>query len=194
MSDTKKILPFVGIVYDDQCKALRFYYGLHTQCPNKRPKKGGDYCAVCKKHVEKSIDQKPPFGNIDDRMATGILDYIDPKGKRTLPYYKVLKRMKITKEEALQAAKDQNIIIPDIHWDEQKPQQKPQQKKRGRPIKEVNIINECDIITPSELDKTCSVLEHNNHEYLWCKSTNEVFDIDTEQLIGMYKNNIMTVH
>ena len=205
------ILPFTGKVFEHRCHAIRKYYDLHSQCTNKKPKQK-DYCLTCCKHI---IDGKPAYGDIRDRLNIGLLDYVDPFGKMTVPFHKVMKRMKITKEEALAAAEKEDVVIPDIHWgiqseptvkqpkpipeeeqqpkepdeqpEETNPKPNPKPKPRGRPLKNVNIINECDIIESSpDQDKVCSILLYENHEYLLCSSTKEVFDIDTEVKIGMY--------
>lgn len=186
------ILPFTGKVFKERCYAIRKYYNLHSQCTNKKPKQN-DYCSTCSKHL---VEEKPAYGDIRDRLNIGLMDYVDPFGKRTLPFYKVMKRMKVTKEEVLNAAKQEGIIIPEAHWgyeeEPDKPKEEEEQTKarqRGRPCKNTNIINECDLIDKCSFEKTYSILAHENHEYLWCSTTNEVFDIDTEAKIGTFLNN-----
>lgn len=179
----KIILPYVGTCNDNSCHALRLYYGLYTQCANKRYKKT-EYCKVCLKHVEASENQRPPYGTIQDRLKTGILDYVDPKGKKTVPYYKVLSKLKVTKEEALAEAARQNISIPDIHWGE------VVESTSGRPKKEIIICDENDLIDDAikeqtEQPLTCKLFEYEHKTYLKTED-DYLYDIDTEELIGKY--------
>jgi hypothetical protein len=188
------ILPYVGFCNENSCTALRLNYGLHTQCVNKKYKKT-EYCKVCLKYVETSEDNAPPYGTIFDRMKVGILDYVDPRKKKTVPYYKVLHKMKITKEQALEEAKMRNIVIPDIHWGETIHTQ-----ERGRPKKEIIVCTETDLIEKAVQEQSgpptkCDIFEFENKTYLKTER-NELYDIDTELFIGKYdaqnKNIIMT--
>ena len=207
------ILPYVGTCNEKSCSALRYNYGLHTQCVNKKYKKT-EYCKVCLKHVEDSEDKLPPYGTIFDRMKVGILEYIDPRKKKTVPYYKVLNKMKITKEQALEEATKRNIVIPDIHWGPvaqavaaaQAPEEAvaavataaPQE--RGRPKKEMIVCSETDLVEQAIQEQSgppikCNVFEFENKTYLKTER-NELYDIDTELHVGQYdeQNNkiIMT--
>jgi hypothetical protein len=187
------ILPYIGLCNENSCTALRLNYGLHTQCVNKKYKKT-DYCKVCMKHVEACEDSIPPYGTIFDRMKVGILDYVDPRKKKTVPYYKVLHKMKITKEQALEEATKRNIVIPDIHWGghtthaADAAQYAPQE--RGRPKKELIICSETDLVEQAIQEqsgppKKCNIFEFENKTYLKTER-NEIYDIDTELHIGQY--------
>ena len=114
----KIILPYVGKANEDDsiCKALRLNYQLFTQCTNKAMKTR-DFCKICLKYVE--ADGSTPYGTIEDRMKCGILEYIDPSGKKALPLHRVIKRMKLTREEIEAECKLQNILIPTEHWGEE---------------------------------------------------------------------------
>ena len=189
------ILPYIGVCNENSCSALRLNYGLHTQCVNKKYKKT-EYCKVCLKHVEASVDNTPPYGTIFDRMKLGILDYVDLRGKKTVPYYKVLHKMKITKEQALEEATKRNIVIPDIHWgpaakaapEEAEPETAPQE--RGRPKKEMIVCSETELVEQAIQEQCgppikCNVFEFENKTYLKTER-NELYDIDTELHIGQY--------
>ena len=225
------ILPFTGKIFPEQCMAIRKYYNLHSQCTNNKPKQK-DYCSTCSKNMN---DGKPAYGDIRNRLNIGLMDYVDPFGKMTMPFYKVMKRMKVKKEEVLAAAEKKGVVIPDAHWSPPiatttdttnttnqtktttdatnttnqtktttdatitntitNPDQtqiteevQPEKGKRGRPCKNTVIINECDDVV-NDAESTCTVLLFENHEYLLCSSTNEIFDIDTEAKIGMYTND-----
>lgn len=192
------ILPYVGTCNEKSCSALRYNYGLHTQCVNKKYKKT-EYCKVCLKHVEDSEDKIPPYGTIFDRMKVGILEYVDPRKKKTVPYYKVLNKMKITKEQALEEAKNQNITIPNIHWGIKEKvgdavaenQEEPvNHEGRGRPKKELIICTETDLVEQAIQEQSgapikCHVFEFDNKTFLKTEK-NELYDIDTELYIGTF--------
>ena len=73
-------LPFCGAKNEHNCQGLRLNHGLHTQCTNCRVE-GQDYCKTCQKSADQSATGKPAYGTIDDRMAVGILEYVDPKAR-----------------------------------------------------------------------------------------------------------------
>ena len=129
-SEKKFLLPFVGIVYEDRCKAVKYANGLHLQC-RKLYIDGSDYCEKHSEEASKSLINKPLIGDIRDRPKEEslLLEYIDLKNRRTKPYISVVKAKKMDKGECLYEAKKQNIIIPDIHW-------KERISKRGRPKNE----------------------------------------------------------
>lgn len=94
-------LPFTGQVYGDCCRAIVFNSGLFTQClkePN--PNSQNSLCQTCQKQAEKSPLGNPPLGYITDRIERGE-DWADPKGRRPVPYTKVMKLKKFTQEEVM---------------------------------------------------------------------------------------------
>jgi hypothetical protein len=118
------LLPFCGIVEASWCQAVRFNHGLHTQC-TKAKQDGSDYCATCLKQSENSSTDKPPYGDIRDRSIHG-LDYRDPKGKRTIPYANVAKKLNLDLEKAKEVAGSMGWSIPEEQFVERK-------VRRGRP-------------------------------------------------------------
>lgn len=112
----KIIIPYTGKKINENCIALRFNYALFTQCTNKAVL-NIPYCKTCVKHVEENSGLAP-YGTIDDRLEYGILDYVGPNGRKTVPLHRVLKRMKVTKEEMETECEKQGIIIPPEHWGE----------------------------------------------------------------------------
>ena len=128
-------LPLCGVANKCNCKALRLNHGLYTQCTQK-PTKGMSYCKTCQKSVDRSATGKPTYGTIEDRMAVGVVDYVDPKGKRAVPYANVMEKLGITREAAEAEIKEFAELmgtdtIPDEHWTKR-------EAKRGRPKKEVS--------------------------------------------------------
>ena len=122
------VLPWCGVIEESQCRALRLNNGLHTQCNRLKGEKG--YCMSCVKLIEKN-GGSTPYGSVDDRIKCDILDYVDPKGKATIPFANVMKKLNISKEEALKEAEKLGWTIPECHFEEKK-------GKRGRPKKDTS--------------------------------------------------------
>ena len=123
---SKFALPFDGNKDSNCCEGLRYNDGLYTQC--EVLKKGGNkFCAVCEKG-------KLKYGTIDDRMSTGIMDYKDPSGKNPVHYGKIMKKLKLTREEVNEESLRMNKVLPSVHFEEQ-------EEKRGRP-KAVKVVKE----------------------------------------------------
>jgi len=126
-------LPYCGYKNKCNCTALRLNHGLYTQC-TQRPVKGTSYCKTCQQGVDRSATGKPTYGTIDDRLAVGVLDYTDPKGKRVLPYANVMEKMNITREAVeAEVKKFSELVGTDTIPEEQFTKRVMQ---RGRPKKE----------------------------------------------------------
>ena len=128
------ILPFCGLILVDNCKGLKYNHGLYTQCEsivngNER------YCDRCNKQAQNSSTGKPVLGDIEDRAKCGV-DYRDPKGKLSLPYANVAKKLGIKMETADAAAKALGWVIPEC-------QKVLRESKRGRPSKRA-IVSDSD--------------------------------------------------
>jgi hypothetical protein len=77
--------------------------------------------------MQKIGAEVPEYGTIQQRMAVGILDYVDPKGRKPVAYAKVMKKYKVTKEQVLEEAGKLNIVINPEHF------VVAEETKRGRP-------------------------------------------------------------
>ena len=167
------VLPWCGVVIEGCCKGLRLNNGLHTQC--NRSRGSNDYCGSCVKLMEKNGGSLP-YGSVDDRLKCGILDYVDPKGKGTVPFANVMKKLNISKEEALKEAEKLGWTIPECHFEEKKGKRgrpkkdtsaddtasecsEGEKKKRGRPKKNKEIVN-----NNAGEDLIASLLEQENTE------------------------------
>ena len=107
-------LPFVGEVNDATCYGIRFNHQLHTQCVNARMGES-NYCKTCNTQAEKNATHKPNFGDIRDRLACGLLEFSDPKGKQTLPYINVITKMGLDMPTAISEAEKFGVVIPEEH-------------------------------------------------------------------------------
>jgi hypothetical protein len=121
------VLPWCGEVIIGKCSALKLNSGLHTQCMKNCD---SVYCEPCRKLVEKN-GGIAPYGTVEDRLKCDILEYKDPKGKQTIPYANVMKKLNIDKEEALKEAEKLGWSIPDCHFE-------LKSSKRGRPKKDTS--------------------------------------------------------
>ena len=123
-------LPWTGEVRPGFCTGLRLNHGLHTQC-TMVPMAGGCYCKTCQKQADSNANGKPTYGCVEDRLAVGLSEYRDPKGKQSVPYATVMKKLNIGKEDAEAEAAKIGITIPSELFEERK-------LTRGRPKKDAS--------------------------------------------------------
>jgi hypothetical protein len=147
------ILPWCGEKLSGKCWGLKLNSGLHTQCMKDVNEK---YCKGCSNLIEKN-GGIAPYGTVEDRLKCGILEYVDPKGKQTIPYANVMKKLNITQEEALHEAEKLGWVIPACHFEmkvskrgrpkrdtsaeDTESEEGNETKKRGRPKKEKEIVS-----------------------------------------------------
>jgi len=139
MSSVGCVLPWCGVVVEGNCSALKLNNGLHTQC-NKLKENNKEYCKSCEGSVRRN-GGGAPYGSVSERLKVDILDYIDPKGRMTIPYANVMKKLNISREEAEVEAKKLGWSIPECHFNEKK-------GKRGRPKKDTSAedtASECSV-------------------------------------------------
>jgi hypothetical protein len=121
-------LPFLGVVSEDCCKAISMNNGLYTQCKNKCI----EICASCNKNA---VDGVLPYGTVTERIEAGA-EYKDIKGRKPVPYSRVLERMKISRETVMSYASEQGIELPESVFE--MPEASPKKEKAvasGRPKK-----------------------------------------------------------
>lgn len=119
---SKVPMPFNGLLKENCCWALRQNQGLYTQCETSVSEPG--FCKKC--------GPSPNYGTIQQRLEVGIMEYRDPKGKAPTAFVKVMKKLKISREDVEAEAGKLNIIINDIHFQEE---EKTEKKEKGRPKK-----------------------------------------------------------
>ena len=119
-------LPYNGEFNDAYCYALRQNNGLYTQCTGNR-KGANSFCKGCASQMQKIGAEIPEYGTIQQRMAVGIFEYVDPKGRKPIAYAKVMKKYKINEEQVLVEAGKLNIVINPEHF------AVADETKRGRP-------------------------------------------------------------
>ena len=129
----KFVLPWSGVADDTCCQGLKNNYGIFTQCTNPTVS-DCKFCKQCVVAIAKNGDDHP-CGTVVERMAVGINDYKDPKGKKVIHYTQYMKRMDISKQDVIDLA-DGKFVDPS-HFSQPS-------TKRGRPSKKNTIVNDSD--------------------------------------------------
>jgi hypothetical protein len=114
-------LPFIpSQVKEECCQGLKYNRGLFTQCLSKKSE-SSELCKTCVKTC---------CGTVSDRLAVGLMEYKDSKGRKPVAYMTVLKRMKKSDEEVDAFVK--SFEIPEEHL--VKTQQKTQREEDRRRV------------------------------------------------------------
>jgi hypothetical protein len=128
-------LPWSGEFNDAYCYALRQNNGLYTQCTGVR-KGENHYCKSCASQMQKTGAEMPEYGTIQQRMAVGIFEYVDPKGRKPVAYTKIMKKYKLSEEQVIEEGNKLNIKINPEHF------VVIEEVKRGRPSKGEKVAKE----------------------------------------------------
>ena len=126
VTKSKFPLPYSGECNESLCRGLRQNSGLYTQCQSGI--KGENvFCRSCQSSADKN-DGMPEYGTIMQRREVGIMEYVDPKGRKPVAYRKIMKKLKVSSEEVQEEAGKHGITIDAIHFVEP-----CEEGKRGRP-------------------------------------------------------------
>ena len=117
-------LPFMGRNVEECCQSLRQCQGLYTQCRNSIA--GEKFCKSCS---SKMVDGVPEYGTIEQRLAVGVNDYVDPSGRKVVHYTKIMKKYKVSEEQVIAEAKKLGQVVDGCHFI----QPESDNVKRGRP-------------------------------------------------------------
>lgn len=112
------------------CQGLTYNRGLFTQCIKKRME-NSLYCSGCQIEADQNSSGVPNCGNIEARLACGLYEFKDPKGRSPVSYLKVLEKLKIGKESV------EHLNIDAEHFELV---EKVSKAHRGRPKKETTSI------------------------------------------------------
>ncbi len=131
-------MPFVSECVDlAGCQGLAYNRGLFTQCTKKRME-NGNFCKGCQTEADKNATGSPDCGNINSRLAMGLYEFKDPKGRSPTSYLKVIEKLKLSVDNALIEANKLNIVIPEVHLKVIEKEKKAS-GNRGRPKKPATI-------------------------------------------------------
>jgi hypothetical protein len=86
-------LPFSGEMNESCCHGLKSNHGLYTQCTS--PKVDGVYCKSCNVQASKNANGKPDCGSVEDRVAVGLYEFKDSKGKSPVAFTKIMKKLNL---------------------------------------------------------------------------------------------------
>jgi chemotaxis protein histidine kinase CheA len=99
-------LPFIASeVSESSCQGLTYNRGLFTQCP-KNQMDNGLFCMGCQAEADKNASGCPNCGTVEQRLATGLYDFKDPKGRSPMSYVKLLEKLSISVDQALASGKE----------------------------------------------------------------------------------------
>ena len=128
-SKPKFALPYSGELDELCCQGVRQNQGLYTQCQVSRMDSSA-FCKSCQTSADKN-NGVPEYGTIGERQKayTEGMEFKDPSGKSPVPYAKIMKKLKLTREEVEEEAGKLNMVINPIHFEAEAV------KKSGRPAK-----------------------------------------------------------
>jgi len=109
-------MPFIAELVDIAgCQGLAYNRGLFTQCAKKRME-NGNFCKGCQTEADKNASGCPDCGTVEQRLATGLYEFKDSKGRSPVSYVKILDKLKLTQEQATEESGKLYINIPDEHF------------------------------------------------------------------------------
>jgi len=123
-------LPYSGLVVEGNCNCVKKNRGLYTQCGSV--KEVGEMCRRCDGEVKR---KGAIFGTMKERSLVGIMEYKDSKGNGPVSYLKVMRKLKLSREEVEGEALRRGVVIDAVHFEEGK-------SKRGRPSLEEKEVKE----------------------------------------------------
>ena len=138
-------LPFNPNTVDfNKCNGLAYNRGLFTQCP-KEQMANSCFCKGCQAECDASATGIPTCGTVQQRLACGLYEFKDTKGRSPIRYTKVLEKAKLTQEQSLEEAGKLSIEINEEHFVSHREEKKTSKKTaaaRGRPKKPVLEAND----------------------------------------------------
>tara|TARA_Y100000768_G_scaffold348766_1_gene297873 strand:- start:42 stop:836 length:795 start_codon:yes stop_codon:yes gene_type:complete len=146
-----KHFPWNGTKMDGCCEGIKYCGGLFIQCKQK-VNENGNYCSFCYKQSQQNEHGKPSAGTISDRMNVGPLEYVDPKGRKVIPFSTYMRKKKIDKEIAQIEAKINNIQIDEEQFTEVT-------VKRGRPKNSKGTVKNTHSKKKSDSSEVSSIEE-----------------------------------
>ena len=134
-------LPFnPNTVNFSKCNALTYNRGLFTQCP-KEQMANSCFCKGCQAECDASATGIPTCGTVQQRLACGLYEFKDPKGRSPIRYTKVLEKAKMTETQAQDEAGKLSIVINPEHF----VSHREEKKSKGRPKKAVGVVEAADV-------------------------------------------------
>ena len=137
-------LPFFASSVDfNKCNGLAYNRGLFTQC-SKEQMANSCFCKGCQAECDASATGIPTCGTVQQRLATGLYEFKDTKGRNPISYRKVLEKAKFSVEQALEEAGKLNIEIDEEHF-VLAAEKKTKPAAKGRPKKPLGLVEAEDV-------------------------------------------------
>jgi hypothetical protein len=166
---------FAENVNSEGCQGLAYNRGLFTQCTKDRLETG-DYCKGCQSEADKNASGCPDCGNVSARLATGLYEFKDPKGRSPISYVKLIKKLNITLEQVSEETGKIGKTIPEQHLVVAE-KKRAAATGRGRP-KKVNAVETDDMSVVSDLFSKLNVEKQQEQEQ---KENNEEVVLQEEE-------------
>ena len=132
-------LPFVAsMVNEDGCGGLAYNCGLFTQCQKIRMSQS-EYCKGCQSEADMSASGTPSTGTVKGRLAVGMMEFRDGKGRAPVAYTKIMEKQKLDRATVELEAGKLNIEIDELHFAvvEEKKAEKAGRPKQAKKVKTV---------------------------------------------------------
>ena len=172
------------------CKGLAYNKGLFTQC-DKKVLENNIYCNKCNKEASESTMGIPLCGTVEQRLACGLYEFKDTKGRSPISYLKLLKKEKLGEVEAKYEASKLNFEIPAEHFEEivkakkvKEEDNSTDKKSKGRPKKEKTVIEAKDVndlFSQITSDKDVDVAIEKDNESPKKKAPRKLSDEEKEE-------------
>lgn len=101
------IIPFIGIIFEDDCEGICVNYGLYTQCKNEKYK-GGKYCRKCNNQITKHGCLL--YGDVYERFRNNTQKKYH--NNKIANYTDILIKQKYDIDNILSELENHNIEIP----------------------------------------------------------------------------------
>jgi hypothetical protein len=124
--------PFVEAgIKEEGCEGLAYNSGLFTQCQKIRMSQSS-YCKACQHEADGSATGEPTIGTVYGRMAVGMMEFRDGKGRRPIAYRKIMEKNGLSRDRVAEEALKLNITIDEVHFAAVE-EKKRSGEKAGRP-------------------------------------------------------------
>lgn len=157
-------MPFIAENIDITCcQGLAFNRGLFTQC-NKQRMENGNFCKGCQIETDKNSSGCPDCGTVESRLATGLYEFKDPKGRSPVSYVKVLEKLKLSSEQALEEACKLNLKLSNDHFVVVEKSKKALKGRRKKAVGAIEADNVTDLFAKLTAEGQEEVIEEDEEK------------------------------
>ena len=124
-------------VLETGCQGLAYNGGLFTQCP-KECMVSLNYCKQCQSETDQYGGTTN--GTVAQRLACGLMEFKDPKGRKPVAFLKTMEKKKLSREQVEAEAGKQNLKIDEIHF------VAGEKKEKKKKVETVTVAVEDDLL------------------------------------------------